>query len=342
MPSSTSNSNDRAAKFLNERWKIFWLAVVVFFLVFVASWEAGWRIFGFEPNITDDWPVWSEIRRAANKSGTAVALVGSSRIMVGMEPEVLEEMTKTDVFMLAIDGSNPLPVLQHLAEDPNFIGKVICSLPPYWLAGSSTTGEDRTLKWLRKYSAQPLSSRIETRLLKFVQSHLVFRSSGLSPQQIWSKWYLDEPILPPYAPMRPDRYRKADYSRTDLASLRASRVQRTRELHRQLEILQPGAFESRIERIRLYVEKIQDRGGKVAFIRFPSCGSVREIEEKTVPREHYWDIFAERVSAYFLHFEDYARLSDFKCMDGSHLNYNDAEQFTREVAKLLLRRDFFE
>jgi hypothetical protein len=339
---STSNSSERAAKYLADgRWKLVWLASGAIVVAALLSWEIAWRLAGFRPEITDDWPAWSDIRRQANRSGSSVALVGSSRMMLGMDPALLEDMVQAPVLMLAIDGSNPLPILEHLAEDPEFTGKVICSLTPYWLAGGRTTSEDRTLKWLEKYSVQPLSAKIEAKLTKLVQSFLVFRSSALSPRNIWSKWYEDEAILPPYAPMRPDRFRPADYFRTDLAALRTAREQRTLELHEQAEILRPEAFAERISRIQHAVERLESRGGKVAFLRFPSCGRVREIEERTVPREKYWDVFAGQVSAPTLHFQDYPRLSSLKCTDGSHLNYDDAARFTREVAQLLSSYGFF-
>jgi hypothetical protein len=342
VPLSTSNSSERAAKHLGDGgWKAVWIAVIATFFIFILSWEVAWRIAGFSPNIPDDWRLWSEIRRAANKGDNTVALVGSSRILLGLDPALLEEMVSAKVLMLAIDGSNPLPILEHLAGDRHFSGRVICSLAPYWLAGRGSSSEDRTLEWLHKYSVQTLSSKIEAILSRLVQSHLVFRSSSLTPQNIWSKWHRDEAILPPYAPMRPDRFRPADYTLTDLASLRAAREQRTLEMHEQAEFLQPEAFRGRIARIRQAVDMIEARGGKVAFIRFPSCGRVGEIEETTIPRRKYWDVFANRISTYALHFEDYPQLSTFQCTDGSHLNYDDADRFTRELAVLLQSKGFF-
>jgi len=336
VPSSTSNSNSRAAKYLADwSWPRFLLLAATVYLMILGGWEVAWRYQGFSPSITDDWPIWSQIRRQANGDADAVALVGASRIMLGIDPQIFQDAVGGSTHMLAIDGSNPLPVLAELGRDSGFKGNVICSIAPLWLAAEVDSSGDRTAKWLRKYGSQPLSSRLETYFAMEVQAHLVFRYGGLAPVKLWRKWRRGSPVEPPYAPMRADRYRRADYSLVDLNALRASRVERTRELHDKAVMLQPQDFLQRVKEIEQSVEQIQRRGGAVVFVRFPSCGAVRQIEEETVPRHRYWDVFAGETSAFTLHFADYAELDNFDCMDGSHLNYDDAARFTSKLAALV-------
>ena len=135
--------------------------------------------------------------------------------------------------------------------------------------------------------------------------------------------------------MRADRYRPADYSLTDLVSLRDARVKRTRELHENLQMLNAEEFKNRIAVIQKVVDGIRAKGGEVFFIHLPSCGEVKTIEENYVPRKRYWNIFAREVSAFTVHSDDYPQLQNFTCMDGSHLNYDDAKHFTRELAAIL-------
>jgi len=341
VPSSTSNSSDRARQYFGWwRWSYIWLLIVCLYLGCIGGWEVYWRLRGFTPSITDDWPVWSQIRRQANDHRDALALVGASRILLGLDPAIVEEMTDYSAHMLAIDGSNPIPVLVELSNDPAFIGKVICSIPSLWLAGELKSKGDRTAKWLRKYRKQSLSSKLETRLALTLQGHLVFRYGGLAPRKLWEKWQQGRPVKPPYAPLRADRFRPADYSLIDLESLRAARVERTRELHQQATILDQREFRQRVEIIQKAVRRIEQRGGEVVFIRFPSCGEVWAIEEETIPRRQYWDVLANEVAAPTIHFEDYERLQDFNCTDGSHLDYSDARTFTREIVTMLQNRNF--
>ena len=342
MPSSTSNSSTRAAKHLaTKRWPFIWAVTLSVFALLLASWEMAWRCSGFRPSITDDWPIWSSIRRGVNADHSVVALVGASRVLVGVNPDVFKDMVGVRAYMLAIDGSEPLPVLEHLAADPEFTGKVICSIPPFWLAGSTLSHGDRTEKWLRKYDNQSVASKIETWLATVLQANLVVRYGGLTPEKIWEKWRKGEKILPPYAPMRVDRYRPADYSKTDLEALRSARTERTRQMHTESRPLSQDEFRGRVLEIQEAVGKISARGGKVAFVRMPSCGEVREIEEQTMPRHTYWDVFAKQMPAYTLHFEDYPELTRSQCTDGSHLNYDDAQYFTRQLVSILTEKGFF-
>lgn len=341
MPSSISNSNSRAEKYLNNnRWLLFWSLIFLLFFLVVGLWEVSWRYRGFVPSVNDDWPIWSSIRRQANNNENAIALVGASRILLGIDPAILEETLKRPVLMLAIDGSNPLPVLANLANDPDFKGDVICSLPPYWLAGDDSTSDDRTKKWLRKYSSQPLSSIVETHLSLLVQANLVFRYSGLSPSKLWEKWHEGETVQPPYAPMRPDRYRRADYSLTDLASLREARVQRTKELHKNGRMLDRLQFMKRISLIQESVDNLQSKGGDVLFISLPTCGQVKVIEEAYVPKHLYWDVFSQEIDAFTIHSDIDIQFQSFNCTDGSHLNYDDAARFTRKIGLHLQEKEF--
>jgi hypothetical protein len=339
VPLSTFNSDGRAICWLASiRWLRFWLAVLGIIFLLLASCEGFWRVRGFQPSITDSWQLWSKIRREANDTPQEVALAGASRIMLGLDPELLAENLNRPVHMLAIDGSNPLPVLYHLANDDDFRGNVICSIPPYWLAGGKTEGSKRPRKWLKSYEKQTLSSRLESRLVLALQYRLVFRYNGLSPQKLWKKWREGDDISPPYAPMRPDRFRQADYSKSDLNSLRESRIRRTRKMHSAVEFLKNDAFKQRIAAIESAVQRIRKRGGEVIFVRLPSCGEVFEIEEQTVPRKEYWDVLSRQLSSPTLYFKDYPELSGFTCMDGSHLDYSDARVFTDNLARIVLEK----
>lgn len=297
-------------------------------------WELGLRRQGFTPSLNDDWTLWSSIRReASDRDG--IALVGSSRIMLGADPHVITTRTGTAAHMLAMDGSNPLPVLENLAQDPDFSGVVLYSVVPYWLSGEVTSKNDKAEKWLRKYSTQTLSSRFEASLKSMVQSTFVFRASGLSPAQIMQKLSAGKSLQPPYAPLRADRFRAADYRKTDLEKLYRSRVSRMEELHRKTAILDTALFAKRIATIQRWVDTITSRGGQVIFVRFPSCGGVLESEQRIFPRARFWDVFTAEITAPTIHFLDHDNLNSFQCTDGSHLQYDDAARFTNNLISLL-------
>lgn len=316
-----------------------WLKAIivglVFGIVFLVGWEFYWRSVGFLPVLEDDLGIWATRRLAVQKhEEPVIALLGSSRMQLDIDPQLVQELTGTRTVMLAIDGNSPLPVLQDLATDNSFHGLVLCSLLPQWLA-DDRKNKSRSAKWVRKYHKLKWSSWIETYLSILLQTHFVFRYPGLLPDKLWEKFLEDEFPIPPYAPLRKDRYRPADYSKTDIVKLRANRIKRQREIVAQASPPTDREFTDRLDEIRSMVQQIQGRGGQVIFLRLPASGGILALEEKTWPRADYWDRFVANISAPALHFADYPELARFNCPDGSHLDYRDARTFTRSLVDIL-------
>ena len=336
MPLSTSSSKERIPQnFPRPVWLRTWLLALALALVCVGGWEIFWRLQGYVPSVEDDWGLWATIRHGANhREDKPVVLIGASRIQLGLHPDVFVRASGIRPLMLAIDGDSPLPVLQNLAEDPEFSGLVICSLTPQWLAEQKITMQ-RAKKWIRKYKKQKWSSRLETHLATTLQQMFVFRFPGLSPGRVWRHLVLDERLKKVYAPMRTDRYRLADYTRSDFPRLKKAREKRARQLVVSTIPLMPEVFSERIEQMHQWVEKIHQRGGEVVFIRMPSTGVIQEIEAAAWPRDRYWDVFAARMDGFTVHFEDYAALASLECPDGSHLDGGGAAFFTETLVEIL-------
>jgi len=321
------------------RWGRTWVVAAVLVFMFLGSWEAFWRMRGFFPSLSDDRDVWAFYRRKASQKGEqAMVLAGSSRIQLGLHPDVFENITGVRPVNLYIDGSSPLPILEHLAQDERFKGNVICSLIPMFLAEPAADG--RSQAWIQKYQEQKWSSRIETRLSMGIQEVLAFRNSNLAPSELWSHFHSGKWPQMPYAPMRPDRFRPADFSRADVESIRSGRVEREREIHARAHPLPRDRFIERVAHIDGMVKKIVARGGRVAFVRFPSGGTVRRLERQTWPRLSYWDVFARGIKAPAVHFEDYPALRGFDTPDGSHLDVQAAKRFTRSLIRILANKGF--
>jgi hypothetical protein len=87
-------------------------------------------------------------------------------------------------------------------------------------------------------------------------------------------------------------------------------------------------------RAKKAVDKIRTRGGEVLFLRLPSTGELRALENKFTPRAHIWNHLLRVTTAPGIHFEDYPQLSGFDCPEWSHLNKKDATEFTRRLIPL--------
>ena len=330
MPSFISNSDTRMR---SENLGKTWVSALLIVVLVLGAWEGFWRAQGFLPSIEDDMRLWHLERSRVSKE-TRIVFVGSSRIQLGLHPDVFARKWGVTPVNLSIDGNPPYPVLKDLADDPDFSGLVICSILPRWL-GEKITEDNRASKWVRKYYTRTPLSGIDARLSLLVQGSFAFRYPGLSPEKLAKQFQKGDRPRPAYAPMRPDRFREARFAPEDVPRMLASRIKLERAAMEDAEQISSQEFQERLASLDADVRKIRQRGGDVVFIRMPSSGVIRDLEASAWPREKYWDVLAGSVSATAIHFEDFDGLRDFQCADGSHLDVDQAREFTLQLLKLL-------
>jgi hypothetical protein len=141
---------------------------------------------------------------------------------------------------------------------------------------------------------------------------------------------------PNYLVTHLDRSRSADYSLMDVEKWMPQRVEAVKRVYAQRQV-DFDLWKSGVSRVERIVRDIQSRGGKVVFVRFPTSGERRTIEETAYPKTQYWDKVARLTSATTVHFEDVPALSGFQCPDMSHLDCRDAPLFTRRLLDELAR-----
>ena len=331
MPSSTFSSSDRIP---GGQWLRMWLLALAATSLVLGSWEGFWRLRGFTPGLVDDVGLWAMARSSVGRNNTSeVVLIGASRVQLAVDlDQFAAAFGGSRPVQLAIDGASPVPVLDHLSQDNSFCGIVVCAVTPSGFFGHGDIWRGTARQHIRFYEERPASSGIEQRLKMLVQRAFVSRHSALSPWQIYlcirqRRW----PDIP-YLTIRSDRSRPADYGKVDLPRLRRVREERTRRGGRGVAARE---LDRRLQRIKAVVDRIRGRGGKVAFVRMPSTGVIREIEKERFPKARYWDVFAVATKAVTIHFEDYPELSAFECPEGSHLDFRDAKRFTKALARIL-------
>jgi hypothetical protein len=86
-----------------------------------------------------------------------------------------------------------------------------------------------------------------------------------------------------------------------------------------------------LDEVAADVRKIRARGGDVVFVRMPSAGPFREIENAAFPRERHWDELLRRADAAGVHFEDHPDLRDVEIPEWSHIRAGDTDRFTRAL-----------
>jgi len=302
------------------------LGVVVLFEILA-------RLSGFDGMPADDRGLWCLVRhRLREQDPSQVVFIGSSRMQLGIDPETFAQQYGTqDALQLAITGSSPIPVLNHLAHQTAMCGLVVCDLFPM-VAFRKDDEENRMIaeQHVQAYLSRPANMLLERRMkLAFEMNFACLNSRFRLGKEIRSLLLKGE-FEPPNMRFGPDRFRRVDYARVDPGK---------KEFHMDLTQvpvpIPPDHLGERFQEIEQDVELIQGRGGRVVFVRFPISGEFLEMEENLFPRAWYWDTFVSQTRGLTIHFQDYATLAGFVAPDGSHLDYRDAEKFSLALAKVL-------
>ena len=330
MPSFISNSDTRMTA---KNWGRIWLAAFLVVVVVMGAWEFYWRGKGFFPSVNDDLNLWS-LTRSKISPKTKVAFAGSSRIQMGLHPDVFKQKLGIVPVNLSVDGNPPYPVIYDLAGDVSFKGTLIVSFTPRWL-GESDPKKSRASKWVRKHKKKTLLSKVDTYLAVAVQKTFAFRYSGLSISKIRSKLERGLAPIPTYAPLRFDRYRQGLFTPENTPRILAARTKRERMFAKKARPVTEKGFEERIEALNKAIAKIRKRGGDVLFLRLPTSGPMLEIETALWPRQKYWGVFEKKISAKIIHFADHDSLKSFTCPDGSHMGLEDARRYTERLLEMI-------
>lgn len=336
MPSSTFNSRDRIPG--GWPWRP-WVVALAVTLLTLAGLEAAWRHFGIEPSVLDDKALWCMQRdRLRGGSLNDVALVGASRIMTDFVPGVFDEICPGyRLVQLAIDGAQPMATIRDLARDASFRGTVLYSVSAAAPIDGVWEQQEPFVRFYReewglwKRTIRMLRTALQRRLCLLAPDCSLPRVlpealRGIAPAQIRRT--------------SPDRFNEVHFDRiADLPAYMRKLLERTRHFYEtEAADLTPDTWAARLPELTSYVKAIQDRGGAVVFIRFPTSGAVWEMDEAYLPKAQYWDRMARECGAPAIHFKDVPTLRNFTCPEGSHLQYEDAVRFTKALVSELQGR----
>jgi hypothetical protein len=289
------------------------------------------RLSGFNGMPADDSGLWA-LARAAVPAGdpSRFVIIGSSRAHLGTNLEVFGSIFGGEPpIQLAIEGGSPLPVLRHLADQDSFRGIVLCDLVPAMVFNRTDNRDDRSEDWIASYELRPWNALFERRLKKEFELQFACVCERFRPGRSLRSWWESGKISPPLMCYKSDRSIAADLRAIDFSNMR---------LWEDTSVLNPMSADEIGDQVRMisrWVDRIQGRGGRVVMIRFPVQGRVRAAEDEHFPRHQYWDSLASNTRALMIPFEDYPALSGFPSPDGSHLDYRDAQVFSRVLAEIV-------
>lgn len=324
-----------------------WAVALLMFVVGFGAWEWKWRAFGAEPSIRNSDGLWAIQRRQLSAAqGNRTVIIGSSRVLFDIQLSVWEQLTGERPFQLALEGTSPIFVLEDLADDTNYNGRLLIGVtPPLYFTGRGRR-ELAVKNWnketLAQRAAQWLSMQLVEPLLSYY--HEDFALVTILERQNWPAWrgVPGQKDVRRLNTMDKDRNaRMWSKVENDQSYQAIAKDIWTQTLFHRVGTIPPpvlqGLGEEQIKRTVAAVEKLRARGVRMVFVRAPASGEFLEFENKAFPRATTWDLLLHRTGLPGIHFEEYPELQGYELPEWSHMTGKEAKRFTGELWKILQR-----
>ena len=336
-----------------QPWRAIFVGAALMCALLVAGWEMYWRAFGVTPGYRNSDGQWLVQRRRIDAGeGASTVLIGASRILFDSSLPVWEKVTGKRPIPLALEGTSPLPIMENLAEDANFTGRLLVDVSPD-VFFSGFKYRSSVLPYLRD---QTPSQRIGDWLsMTFLEPYLAFYDPDYALATVVRRqdWPL-RPGMGPHTMVR--KLAVTDYDRNTHMWDKVVHDPEYRALARSIwaeDFTEPlpgmetpekaqKAIDGEIATAVAAIAKLRAHGVRVVFLRPPSAGEYYAFEHKYLPRANTWDLLLERTGAPGVYFEDYPELQGYELPEWSHMSPPEAERYTanyipiveREFAKL--------
>ena len=318
-------------------------------LLLATLWEFHWCAEEYIPYVDDNKDLWASWRRKVPElKPNQVLIVGSSRAHFDLDIYEWEKQTGSRPMMLARVGTSPGPIIKDLAENTDFNGILLVGVAPDLFFEPPNKGgwrrlDERIDYFYKQTYAQRLNQFVFQKIdpnFSYINDHLQLK--GLMewlplPQRDSVKPYLFWPDMSVNDANRNLSMRPS--METDTAMQNAYKFIWGSWGWPKLDT---SKVDTVLNLYAGWVKTIEDRGGRIIFIRAPSSGKYLEVETEAYPREIYWDELLRRTNCTGIHFTDYTQLSGYDCPEWSHLLAKDAQTYTRDLCKILMDNDLIE
>lgn len=346
MHSSTSNF-ERVIPPLPWRGIVVTVLVAVF--IAVAAWEIHCRAVGYEPTLNNTEDLWAQTRRRVEPE--SLVIIGDSRAWFDLDLDELEHGLTSRPVQLALPGSAPYPVLQDLANDEHFHGRVICSVVPGLFFAPAGPPLETPQRAVRRYHGQTWAQRVSHRIsMPLEESFAFLKQDDLALGELLKDLPIPDRPNAQIPPRTPPYFCSIDRERRARMVERCAQPGPLQEKvkSRWLRLFTPPpppsyvpkeifgakmteAVQARFRDTKAAADKIRARGGKIVFVRFPMSGALKEHEDKFTPRARTWDPLLAQTGAPGIYFEDFPELAGFSCPEWSHLSAGDSVEFTKRL-----------
>ena len=327
-------------------WGPIWIGAVVLALLLTGAWEWHWRAYGAIPSYRNSDGQWiQQRRRIDNGEGDALVLVGSSRTMFDMQLPVWKKVTGEQPIQLALEGTSGLPVMEDLAKDPKFHGRLMVGVA----TSLFFTGGNGRFKTLKDWRKQTPTKRMGTWLsMRFIEPYFAFDDPDFALETVMARWpWPTRTGKPAYEDVRKlsmsDEDRNAymwpkvvdDKAYRDMARHIWSqlwsgpyKVPTTKKAMAKMTKTADEALDRAVKAVR----ELRAHGARVVFVRQPVIGPYFAFENRIEPPAETWERLLKRTGAPGISFTDDPQLQGFKPPEWSHLKHADARIYTARLA----------
>ena len=326
------------------------LALVIAFII---GWETYWRSKGFVTTYNDDKVLWAHTRKAVYQPiDKATVFIGSSRIKFDLDIPEWEKTTGEKAVQLSLVGTSPIRLLQDLADDEKFKGKVVVDVTEPLFFSENPRFHESANEAISFYKDQTPSEKFSSKINFALESQFVFLEEGrFSLSTLLNDYELpNRPgvfVVPPF----PKGFEWTKFNRqtymSDAFLADTQLVNRQTNIWKKLIMsnrtppVSGEALQSILNEVPVAVKKIESRGGRVIFVRTPSSGPMEQGEQKAFPRAAYWDALLATTKARGIHYADNPATASFICPEWSHLSPKDAVIYTQHLIEQLREHGWF-
>lgn len=346
MHSSTSNFERTIPELA---WKSVFLASILAAAALTLAWELYSRAQGYRPTLNDSLYLWADEREKLQDD--SVVLIGASRTLFDMDLDLLEEGLGQKPLQLALTGSSFYPILEDLANEPSFTGAIIVGVVPSMLPVPGGPLIEKPQNALKLWKTRSISESLSQKIGLLLEERIAFlKQEDLTLKILLQKLPIANRAQAMVAPAMPPYFANVERNRRYRMTEAATRPGELQSHIQQIWLplfspppapsyIDPEVFmqamieggKAQFGKLVELVNRVQAKGVKIVFVRYPSTGGLREIERASAPREHVWEPLLELTKAPGIHFEDHAELSAFDCPEWSHLSGEDSIEFTRRL-----------
>lgn len=324
------------------------ILTLVLVLASIGSWELYLRSHGNKISYDDGEPLWNDKRTMVYEPiDKATVFIGASRNKYDIDIDTWQKVTGDHVIQLALEGDSPLPVLDDLAKDKKFKGKLIVDVTEGIFFSTTDNNIGESKEFVSEYKKRTPAQRFSFQINHFLESKLVFLDKNyFSLNSILQKLKVSKRkgvIAEPFEyPLEAGRI-TFDRQNIMMNEFLIDTVLRNHViaiwdyyLNKNKEIPPLGKkLDSIFTTIKYDCDQIKGRGGKILFVRTPSSGMYLTREKKQYPREIYWNKLLTYTNTPGIHFEDYPAIANLQCPENSHLARPDAIVFTKNLIEIL-------